>query len=96
MIGAVLLGEVETTRDPLTVGIFHTAVDDVVRQVAPCSRHRVAFWPAASDPCLQVADYCTWAVQRKWEREDRRSYELIEPKIATDYDVWAIGPTHHY
>jgi hypothetical protein len=30
--------------------------------------------PHMSDPCLQVADYCTWAIQRKWERGDERSH----------------------
>jgi hypothetical protein len=77
-------------------GIFHRAVDDVVHQVSPCRRYRVAFWPTASDPCLQVADYCTWAIQRKWERRDTRSYNLISDKIATEFDVWAIGSRHYY
>jgi hypothetical protein len=77
-------------------GIFHRAVDDVVLQVSPSGRYRVAFWPAASDPCLQVADYCTWAIQRKWERKDVRSYDLIKSKIRTEFDVWAVGPTHYY
>jgi hypothetical protein len=77
-------------------GIFHTAVDDVVDQVSPCHRHRVAFWPTESDPCLQVADYCTWAIQRKWEREDDRSHVLIESKIATEFDAWSVGQQHFY
>lgn len=77
-------------------GSFHTAVDDVVRQVTPCRRYRVAFWPAASDPCLQVADYCTWAIQRKWERNDIRSYELIEPKLRSEFDAWKVGIRHFY
>jgi hypothetical protein len=49
-----------------------------------------------SDPCLQVADYCTWAIQRKWERNDNRSYDLISGKLESEYDVWAIGRTYHY
>ena len=77
-------------------GSFHTAVDDVVRQVSPCSSHRVAFWPAESDPCLQVVDYCVWAIQRKWERDDDRSYDLIAEKIQSEFDVWSIGTTHYY
>lgn len=77
-------------------GAFHTAVDDVVAQVAPCRSHRVAFWDAGSDPCLQVADYCTWAIQRKWERGDDRSYALIADKVMSEYDVWAIGTTYYY
>jgi len=77
-------------------GAFHEAVDDVVRQVARCASHRVAFWPADSDPCLQVADYCTWAIQRRWERDDSRSHALIADKIESEFDVWQIGATAHY
>lgn len=75
---------------------FHAAVDDVVDQVSPCSSHRVAFWPAESDPCLQVVDYCVWAIQRKWERGDSRAYDLIADKVASEFDVWSVGSTHYY
>ena len=75
---------------------FHLAVDDVVMQVSPCRSHRVAFWPMESDPCLQVADYCTWAIQRKWEMGDSRSYDLIRDRIGTEYEVWRIGTTYYY
>lgn len=75
---------------------LHSAVDDVVRQVSTCRSHRVAFWPANSDPCLQVADYCTWAIQRKWERGDDRSHVLIVDKIRSEFDVWRRGRTTYY
>jgi len=75
---------------------FHRAVDDVVEQVAPCHSYRVAFWSMESDPCLQVADYCTWAIQRKWERGDTRSYDLIEKKIKSEKDIWRIGSKLYY
>jgi len=77
-------------------GALHSAVDDVVRQLSPCRSHRVAFWPADSDPCLQVADYCTWAIQRKWERADERSHALIAPKIRSEFDVWQRGQVEYY
>jgi hypothetical protein len=77
-------------------GALHAAVDDVVRQLSPCRSHRVAFWPADSDPCLQVADYCTWAIQRKWERTDERSHALIAPKIRSEFDVWRPGRVNYY
>jgi hypothetical protein len=75
---------------------FHAAVERVVRQVVPLSRHRVAFWPYESDPCLQVADYCTWAIQRKWESGDDRSHVLIKDKIKSEFDVWEVGKTYYY
>jgi hypothetical protein len=77
-------------------GALHAAIDDVVHRLSPCSSHRVAFWPAESDPCLQVADYCTWAIQRKWERGDDRSYVLIVPKVRSEFDVWRRGRITYY
>jgi hypothetical protein len=67
-------------------GAFHIAVDDAVRASARCP-YRVAFWPNMSEPCLVVADYCTWAIQRRWERNDGRSHELIAGKVASEVKV---------
>lgn len=67
-------------------GAFHLAVDDAVRTHAQCT-HRVAFWPNMSEPCLVVADYCTWAIQRKWERGDVRSQILIAEHIASETEI---------
>lgn len=77
---------------------FTHAVNDVLQQTIPAQRAQwvSAFCPAAADPCLQIADYCTWAIQRKWERGDVRSYDLIRDQIAYEYDLWARGTTHHY
>lgn len=33
---------------------------------------------------LQAADYCTWAVYRKWHSADTRSYALIESLVKTE------------
>ena len=71
-------------------------IADVVNQVTPISRWEVGFWPANSDPCLQVADYCTWAIQRKWEKNDTRSYDLIKDKIVSEYDIFKTGSTYYY
>jgi hypothetical protein len=67
---------------------FHGAVRNVVQQVAPMVDFRTAFWSAASEPCLWVADYCSWAIQRKWERGDARSYVLIESKVQSEFNIF--------
>ena len=77
-------------------GLFHRAVTSVVNQVTADVTAQVAFWPFESDPCLQVADYCTWAIQRKWEGGDDRSHVLIADKIATEFDVWKVGKKYFY
>jgi hypothetical protein len=76
--------------------LFHVAVSNVVSQVSPTFSYRVASWPYESDPCLQIADYCTWAIQRKWERGDNRSHILIANKIRSEFDVWRLGTTYYY
>jgi len=74
---------------------FTNALDDIQRQSFPRTPCRVDFRPCASDECLQVADYCAWAIQRKWERGDARSYDLISDRVTREFDLWAHG-THHY
>lgn len=75
---------------------YTTAVNNVVQQVIPNVKWVTTFTKAASDPCLQVADYCTWAIQRKWERNDPRSYDLIKHRIFSEFDLWRFGDTHYY
>ena len=58
---------------------------------ATSAQARVAFWPAATDICLQAADYCAWAIQRKWERGDEGAYALIRHKIAWEHDLFREG-----
>jgi len=75
---------------------FTDAVRDVLRQTAGKRKHRSSFWPCATDPCLQIADYCTWAIQRKWEHGDTRSYDPIKDRINYEYDMFGKGTTHYY
>lgn len=71
-------------------------LDDVMGQTIGSAKWAVDFRPAHCDPCLQVADYCAWAIQRKWERGDTRSYDLIKHKITREYDLWGHGTTLYY
>lgn len=78
---------------------FRDAVDDVMRQTIRDKEWRTDFPPAHADPCLQVADYCAWAIQRKWEspnQRDIRSYDLISDRITYEYDLWERGNDHYY
>ena len=83
MVIAASIGTKRKERD------FLFAIRDVTRQTSLARSIRANMWPAATDPCLQVADYCCWAIQRKWERNDGRSHRLIEDKISSEYDLFA-------
>lgn len=77
-------------------GSFEGAVADVMNQTNRSRAWKVDFMPAQADPCLQVADYCAWAIQRKWEKNDSRSYDLIADKITYEFDLWSHGTKKHY
>jgi len=72
------------------------AVASVVAQTANGGEHRVSAWSCDSDPMLQVADYCCWAVYRKWEREDNSWYGAIASKLGSEYDWFRGGRTLYY
>ena len=75
---------------------FQQALQDVMEQVSPTRDMQCTVWAAASDAGLQIADYCSWAIQRKWERDDRRAYELISGKIRSEYDLFRSGAQTYY
>ena len=70
---------------------------DVVSQ---CNRDsattKISHWKCEIDPCLQVADYCCWAIQRKWERADSRSHVLTEHLIESEYEMWSQSQSNYY
>jgi hypothetical protein len=76
--------------------LFHAALQDVVKQVSPTLNYRAAFWDTASEPCLLAADYCSWALQRKWERGDTRSYDLVASQVKSEFDLWRYGTATYY
>ena len=75
---------------------FTNAVNDVVQQIVRDKTWVTNFCRSIADPCLQAADYCTWAIQKKWEHQNTRSYDLIKDKIIHEADSFAAGTAHHY
>ncbi|MCL5986915.1 MAG: DUF3800 domain-containing protein [Actinobacteria bacterium] len=51
---------------------------------------------AKSHYYLQIVDYCCWAVYRKWNNNDFRSYNLISDKISSEFDIFKSGNTNYY
>lgn len=79
-----------------TRAAFKESVNDTVQQVLHRDKWEVAFHESCKDPLLWVADYCCWAIQKKWEQNDFRSYDLIKDKIKTEYDLFAPGQVEYY
>lgn len=45
---------------------------------------------------LQATDYCSWAIYRKWTDKDIRSYQYINGKIISEFDIFRSGRTLYY
>lgn len=75
---------------------FGRAIGAVVQQHAVCRHYVTASWSSASHPCLQVADYCGWAIQRAMERNDKRSLELIEGNVRSMFEPFSRSTTLYY
>lgn len=53
--------------------------------------------PSASNKWLQVADYCAWAIARKWESGDSRTYNVLKHRLVVpELEVMLTGSTHYY
>ncbi len=81
--------------------IFSAAIEDVIDQTTRIKDWRCAFWMARTDPCLWAVDYCSWAIQRRWEhlwqgKPDDRSWQLIKDKIYSEYEIFGAGKTTYY
>lgn len=75
---------------------FKGAISDVMSQTIQGKIWSADVFPAGTDPCLQVADYCAWAIMRKWERNDFQSYDIIKDRITYEYDLWSHGAATYY
>jgi uncharacterized protein DUF3800 len=51
---------------------------------------------SSSHPMLQVADYCCWAINRKWKDGEVRHYSRIQRAVLTEFDVFRVGRKEYY
>ncbi|HQN18630.1 MAG TPA: DUF3800 domain-containing protein [Syntrophobacteraceae bacterium] len=93
--------EVLVFTDRVPVQKRRQAIEKAVKQtlasMLPAGAvYRIHHHDSKSNLDLQIADYCTWAIQRKWAQADSRSYDLIRPAIRSEFDIFRAGRTHYY
>jgi hypothetical protein len=63
-------------------------------------QHRIPYslmiHSAASHPMLQMADYCCWAVAKKWKDRELRPYQKIQAALKTEFEIFRRGRTEYY
>ena len=73
------------------------AVKGALAAMVPLSvtSYRILHHESKSHYGLQVADYCSWAIFRKWESKDMRSYNLIWP-LRSEFNIFQSGTRYYY
>lgn len=58
--------------------------------------YKIYHYASKSDINLQIVDYFNWAIFRKWERQDGRSYVIIKDTVFSEFDLFAEGKNFYY
>ena len=88
-----------TDRIPTTQNKSHLekAIKTTLSGMLPTGmKYKILHHPCMSNHGLQVADYCCYALGRKYEVNDLTYYNYIKPKISTEYDFFENGATIYY
>lgn len=59
-------------------------------------RYRILHHASRSHYGLQVADYCNWAVFRKWQKGEVEFYDRIKPAILSEFEIFRTGTRRYY
>ncbi len=51
---------------------------------------------SASHACLQAADYCNWAIYKKWRDGELRPYRVIRSFVRSEFDILQMGTEYFY
>jgi hypothetical protein len=62
-------------------------------QHLPRTPYRILMHASMSHLYLQVVDYCSWAIYRKWEMSDLRSYDKIQLLMKSESIIFEKGET---
>lgn len=58
--------------------------------------YRIIHHPSCAHYGLQIADYCNWAIMRKWERGDASHYSTIRSSIKSEFNIFRKGQNKYY
>ena len=60
-------------------------------------KYSIYFPNSSTERILDIADYVCWAIAKKWERSDNRSYNTIEGLLGSgELDIFRDGDTKYY
>lgn len=93
--------QVIVTTDTLPLKSKRVAFEKAIKKtlvamLPPLTKYKVLHHDSRSSMSLQVADYCNWAILRKWNSGDARSYEIVKKGIKSEFNIFQTGETFYY
>ena len=76
-------------------GILKQTFKSLIKKIAD-KPYSLYFHDSKFDLCNQAVDYFGWAVYRKWESKDKRSYNLVNNLIKSEFPIFNRGKTEYY
>ena len=68
----------------------------LARMIPSGPRYRILHHDSRSHHGLQIADYCSWAIFRKYEKGDLAAFDPLRPAIRSEFDIFRMGTTYYY
>jgi len=73
------------------------AVKETLSDMLPeKAKYRIYHHESKSNFDLQIADYFNWAIYRKWDRGDSRTYDRMKAAIKSEFDIFRSGTRKYY
>ena len=63
----------------------------LARMIPSGPRYRILHHDSRSHHGLQIADYCSWAIFRKYERGDLAAFERLRPAMQSEVEFFRTG-----
>jgi hypothetical protein len=73
------------------------AIKETLAEMLPKTlKYRVFHHESKSCFDLQIVDYCNWALYRKYDRGDDRSYLKIKNAVKSEFEIFRTGTTTYF
>jgi hypothetical protein len=95
------ISEVIVITDNIPLNEKRKAVEKAIKitlseMLSDTVKYRIIHHASKAHHGLQIADYCNWAIYRKWERDDAHHYDIIKNGIRSEFDIFRTGVRRYY
>ena len=95
------IDEVLVITDTLPIQRKRSAVEKAIKitlaSMLPTGcKYRIMHHASKSSIGLQVADYCNWAIWKKWEGGDDYFFKKRARGVRSEFDIFRTGSTLYY